>query len=144
MMWTARGDRSTRQVSLISSNKGDGTVKKDKDSDLECLRNDIIQEIKRWNDINENGCNDPFWPDGCNMNLVRNHILYYRKSILEICIEHNVLLPEEYYIPVPPEVSAHYMANLNQKERVERLRITDGNITTKKTTYEDYQMSFIS
>lgn len=115
-----------------------------KDSDLECLRNDIIQEIKHWKYINENGCNDPFWPDGCNMNLVRNHILYYRGSILETCIKNNVPLPEEYYIPVPPKVSDHYMANLNQKERVERLMITDRHITTQKTIYDDYQMSFIS
>lgn len=35
----------------------------------------IIRERATWNHINENGCNDPFWPDGCNMNLTRNHII---------------------------------------------------------------------
>ena len=34
----------------------------------------IVREIGRWNYILENGCNDPFWPDGTNMNLTRNHI----------------------------------------------------------------------
>ena len=36
------------------------------------------------NYINENSCNDPFWPDGCNMNLTRNHIISY-KNIAELC-----------------------------------------------------------
>nr|DAE02755.1 MAG TPA: SWIB/MDM2 domain [Siphoviridae sp. ct39g3] len=25
----------------------------------------IIRECAIWNYINENGCNDPFWPDAC-------------------------------------------------------------------------------
>lgn len=37
----------------------------------------IRKEIQHWKDINQNGCNDPFWSDGCNMNLTRNHIIYY-------------------------------------------------------------------
>lgn len=41
----------------------------------------IFQEIEaeytRWNYIANNGCQDPFWPDGCNMNLIRNHIIYW-------------------------------------------------------------------
>lgn len=38
----------------------------------ETIRNEcknIIDFIQRWEDINKNGCNDPFWSDGCNMNL---------------------------------------------------------------------------
>ena len=38
----------------------------------------IFKEIKaeytRWNYIANNGSQDPFWPDGCNMNLIKNHI----------------------------------------------------------------------
>lgn len=34
----------------------------------QCIR----REIEQWKDINQNGCNDPFWSDGCNMNLTRN------------------------------------------------------------------------
>ena len=37
----------------------------------QCIR----REIEHWKDINQNGCSDPFWPDGCNMNLTRNHII---------------------------------------------------------------------
>lgn len=60
----------------------------------------IRKEIGQWKDINQNGCNDPFWPDGCNMNLVRNHILYYQKKISEICVEKNLPYPEAYYFSV--------------------------------------------
>ena len=31
------------------------------------LCSQLIHERAIWNHINENGCNDPFWPDGCNM-----------------------------------------------------------------------------
>lgn len=37
---------------------------------------ELDDDIRRWNDIKENGCSDPFWPDGVNMNLKRNHIIY--------------------------------------------------------------------
>lgn len=37
----------------------------------QCIR----REIEHWKVINQNGCNDPFWSDGCNMNLTRNHII---------------------------------------------------------------------
>lgn len=45
----------------------------------------IVREIGRWNYILENGCNDPFWPDGTNMNLTRNHIISYKREIAEYC-----------------------------------------------------------
>lgn len=106
----------------------------------ECRRN-IRQEIEHWKDINQNGCNDPFWPDGCNMNLTRNHIIYYQSKIREICTENRLALPDEYYLAVPPEVDANYMASLRQKPRVERLRQT-GRITTGRFyRYDENQMS---
>lgn len=42
---------------------------------LDLLCSQIIRERDHWNYINENGCNDPFWPDGSNINLTRNHII---------------------------------------------------------------------
>ena len=103
----------------------------------QCIR----REIEHWKDINQNGCNDPFWPDGCNMNLTRNHILYYQRKIAEICIEKHLPYPEAYYFSVPPEVDNFYMANLKQTLRVERLRQT-GRITTgRKYQYDERQMS---
>ena len=31
--------------------------------------NNIVREIASWKYMQEHGCNDPFWSDGCNMNL---------------------------------------------------------------------------
>ena len=39
---------------------------------LDLLCSQIIRERDHWNYINENGCNDPFWPDGSNINLTRS------------------------------------------------------------------------
>lgn len=105
--------------------------------ELNTLCEEIIKSLEQWKDINDHGCNDPFWEDGCNMNLVRNHIIYFRRQIEDICIEKGLVLPEEYYLPIPPAVDEHYMANLRQKERVERLRQMGRNLTTKKTKFED-------
>lgn len=101
----------------------------------------IRKEISQWKDINQNGCNDPFWTDGCNMNLTRNHIIYYQSKIREICTENRLPLPDEYYLAVPPEVNANYMANLKQKPRVERLRQTGRIMTGYVYQYDENQMS---
>lgn len=98
----------------------------------------IRKEISQWKDINQNGCNDPFWPDGCNMNLTRNHILYYQRKIAEICIEKHLPYPEEYYFSVPPEVDNFYMANLKQRDRVKRI-FYGGYVPVRKKYYYDEQ-----
>lgn len=106
----------------------------------ECCQS-IHREIEHWKAINQNGCSDPFWSDGCNMNLTRNHIISYQRQIHEICTENQLPLPEEYYLSIPPEVDNNYMANLKQKPRVERLRQL-GRITTGHTyQYDENQMS---
>lgn len=74
----------------------------------------IIRERDNWNYINENSCNDPFWPDGCNMNLTRNHIISYKRDIAELCEENGMPLPEEYFLKIPPEVDDNYMANIHR------------------------------
>ena len=104
-------------------------------------RQRIRREIEHWKVINQNGCNDPFWSDGCNMNLVRNHIIYYQSKIHEACTENQLSLPEECYLSLPPEVDINYMANFKQKPRVERLRQM-GRITTGRVyQYDENQMS---
>lgn len=105
------------------------------------LAADILREQEHWKAIQKNGCNDPFWSDGWNMNLTRNHIIYDKTVIAEICSETGLSFPAEYYIPTPPEVDNNYMANLKQRDRVERLR-QYGRITTKKCpAYDSEQLS---
>jgi len=62
----------------------------------------------RWAYIYEHGCSDPSWPDGCNLNLVHNHCLYYRRLIEENYAPEDY--PAIYFKEVPPEVDQDYMA----------------------------------
>lgn len=82
----------------------------------------IVREIGHWNYILENGCNDPFWPDGCNMNLTRNHIISYKREIAEYCEATGSELPPEYYLPTPPEVDNDYLA-IKKGKRADSLRV---------------------
>ena len=69
----------------------------------------LIEEREHWQDIYEHGCQDPFWPDGVNLNLTRNHILWYKHEIEENLKEEDY--PEVYFRPVPPEVDQGYIAD---------------------------------
>nr|DAO59524.1 MAG TPA: hypothetical protein [Caudoviricetes sp.] len=91
---------------------GDAMKQKTPEQKLKGLCANIIRERNHWSHINEYGCNDPFWPDGCNMNLTRNHIISYKRDIAELCEENGMPLPEEYFLKIPPEVDDNYMANL--------------------------------
>ena len=80
----------------------------------------IKASLQRWNDIKENGCSDPFWPDGVNMNLIRNQIIYAIRKITEIDNSKrqlsvfdmpgmlNQAIPNDKRIP--PKVDDNYMA----------------------------------
>ncbi len=97
------------------------------------LSKELVEELKHWQYLREHGCQDPFWADGVNMNLTRNHIIYYKMRLLELCPDGN--LPEEYYLPTPPEVDDNYLARRNEyfetrKERIESCPYD--KITTKK------------
>lgn len=98
---------------------------------LQQYREDLMGSIERWADIKINGCNDPAWPDGANMNLAKNHIIWHRFKIMEICTAHELTYPPEYYLTVPPEVPSGYMASLRQSERVKQLQAMGYCLTTE-------------
>jgi hypothetical protein len=75
------------------------------------------------------------------MNLVRNHIIYAKSVIAEVCSEIGLSPPVEYYIPTPPEVDNNYMASLKQKERVERMKLFGTAVTMKCPAYDSEQLS---
>jgi len=100
-------------------------------------------EVDDWIFTQKRGCNDPFWSDGANINLIRNHIIYYKNEIAEICQETGEELPSEYYLPTPPVVDNNYMANLEQKERVKRLRHDGTKLTRKCPEYDWNQLSLL-
>ena len=116
--------------------------KKTPEQEIQELCMDITRKIAQWIDMNENGGQDPFWPDGVNMNLTRNHIIYDKDRIRELCEEHAIPIPEEMYLPLPPEVNIYYMAHLRDKKRVERVAFgCPERITTKRNKYDTEQLS---
>ncbi len=71
---------------------------------------ELRKSYEQWKDIYENGCNDPTWPDGVNLNLVRNHIIYFKGLIDRSTNPDNFCgLPDEYFFPEPPKVSQFFM-----------------------------------
>lgn len=72
------------------------------------LGESIADSQRRWEHIYQFGAGDPFWEDGCNLNLVRNHIIYDRMKCEEELQPEE--FPSEYFVPIPPEVDMKYMA----------------------------------
>ncbi len=67
---------------------------------------------RHWEDIYENGCFAPSWPDGTNLNLVRNHMLYYQRKIEERYGESEK--PSITYESVSDKVEQDYMARKDE------------------------------
>jgi len=97
------------------------------------LAEELQDRFDRWDNIYENGCGDPTWSDGVNLNLVRNHILGCKRRIEEshgglesaensqisifsdeIGNPLNPNYPEIYYREAPPEVDRDYMARSDE------------------------------
>lgn len=79
------------------------------------IMDEVDREFRRWNLLSDGGCQDPGWPDGVNMNLVRNHIIYWyglldERGMVEVQLS---LFPGEEVArdrrPIPPEVPDRYM-----------------------------------
>ena len=65
------------------------------------------------------GCSDPAWPDGCNLNLTRNHIIAALSGLRDLGED----ISGEY---VPPEVANGLMIPAGQwfKVRFDRFKQT--------------------
>jgi len=74
------------------------------------LEKNLQERYKRWLHIRKEGCSDPYWPDGANLYLVRNHCLYYRQQIAELCDTYGFSYPESYLRPLPPKLPMDFMA----------------------------------
>ena len=73
---------------------------------------ELQRAFDRWDEVYAFGGHDPFWSDGCNLNLVCNHIRYYKKEIKKTCETHNY--PSIYYRETPEEVPQDYMARSDE------------------------------
>ena len=104
------------------------------EQEISQLCKDMAKELGHWKYLREYGGQDPFWSDGANMNLNRNHIIYYKMRLRELCPDGN--LPEEYFLPTPPEVDDNYLAPKGKYFKARKARIEEAgsdNITTKTT-----------
>jgi hypothetical protein len=72
----------------------------------------LIESHARWEHLYTQGGSDPFWADGGNLNLVRNHIIYERRIL-----EGLGYFPEIYGREIPPEVDPDYMARADEIKR---------------------------
>lgn len=115
--------------------------KKNFDREIRRFREDILKEIAHWKKIKTKGCNDPYWPDGCNMNLTRNHVISDKRRLRELCEETGAEFPDEYYLSTPPKVDDGYMANLKQEQRVEKLKSQGCRLSRTAPEYDSTQMN---
>ena len=76
----------------------------------------LSDRYARWLHHFNEGCSDPSWSDGVNMNLVRNHISYYKRTVEETFGENFLAYPDEYFFLLPCELPNDFMA----KERIMR------------------------
>lgn len=75
------------------------------------VQKSIRDNFKRWSHLKKKGGTDPSWPDGTNMNLVRNHVSYYQGQLRDLCKEQKVRpCPIEAKLKPPPAVSETYCA----------------------------------
>ena len=90
--------------------------KKTLQEQIDAEANEIRREIAHWCYMREYGCSDPSWPDGVNMNLTRNHVIYGKRRMEELCAEAGVDLPEEYYLPAPPKGVEAVRGRYNERQ----------------------------
>ena len=92
----------------------------DKKTLVQRLRKEAGRELQHWQALKKYGGNDPLWPDGTNMNLTRNHMIYANMQIAELAnapkqlwmFGEGIPLLDDLLISVPPEVSNDYMADV--------------------------------
>lgn len=106
-------------------------------SSLESLCEDIRTNVTVWKRYRDKGGSDPSWTDGDNMNLCRNHIIDDRRRIEEIIARDGIEPPAELLIPVPPEVSAEFMAHRLSAAERKRLRLPA--VSKRKSEYNENQ-----
>lgn len=80
------------------------------EEELVHLEKECTKSYERWDDLFHNGGQDPFWEDGVNLNLVRNHIIYAQREMQRICGEIGYFMPEIANRELPPIVDSKYMA----------------------------------
>ena len=85
-----------------------------KKKEKENLEAQLTESFEHWEHLKEHGGSDPSYADGTNMNLVRNHIMYYKNRMVEEYGRDYEKYPEIFYREVPPKVHDDYMARAGE------------------------------
>jgi hypothetical protein len=72
----------------------------------------LTDSFERWDRCYTNGTQDPLWSDGISLNLIKNHINYFKHKI-EDTIQSDYY-PEIYYRDTPPVLPNDYMARADE------------------------------
>ncbi len=81
----------------------------------------LLASYEQWRQLYEYGGHDPNWPDGTNLNLVRNHITFYKHRLEEdLTLEG---YPEAYHWGTPPLVPRGYMARPDEIRAAARVSL---------------------
>lgn len=94
------------------SNKPNSSKRRKNTPSVESLIQSIENTYASWEKYRDEGGSDPSWADGVNMNLLRNHIIYYRKQLEEL--SENGERPDILNRALPPEMPNDYMANADE------------------------------
>ena len=73
---------------------------------------ELEKAYAQWESLYKQGGSDPFYADGVNLNLVRNHILYFKRQIEET--QPLYKNSEAYQRELPPQVEDGYMARAKE------------------------------
>ena len=74
----------------------------------------LIREYEHWEYLKEHGGSDPHYDDGVNMNLTRNHIIYYKKEMEALYGKDMSKYPDIYFRELPLEVEGQYFARTGE------------------------------
>lgn len=83
----------------------------------------LKEDFSRWEHLIQYGGSDPFWSDGVNLNLVRNHIIHDKRELEKITSSKEEF-PEIYYRETPPEADENYYVH-SGRIRDEAIKILD-------------------
>lgn len=81
---------------------------------LQTLCDSLEEAHMRWQELYTKGGSDPFYTDGENLSIIRNHILYDQERAEKICLENGLERPSMLNKPIPPKVDVDYMANKDE------------------------------
>lgn len=71
---------------------------------------ELLSEYSRWKKIFDEGCSDPSWEDGVNINLTRDHILYTKGEIQRHLKDNFIAYPDSFFYPEPTQLPNNFMA----------------------------------